>query len=227
MSQHQAVIIATQSAQALLEKQGSHLTPEEKEKLQNNIEALKAQYDSALCDSERKMKVIQTVQEELEKFTSDCNEFENWLEDSKHELEHLGSGAEDFTGLVTKLQRQKSFSEDVISHKGDLRYITISGQRVLDAAKSCAKDDVVEDNNNISTMETCKMVQSKLDMASENFKSLHAKVFVFTIVSSFLPLVLSLFCAKVLYPIKIVSVKVLVKVYVRFSKIFYLKEVVS
>ncbi|KAM3930381.1 dystonin isoform 2-T2 [Leptodactylus fuscus] len=175
VSQHQAVIIATQSAQALLEKQGRHLTPEEKENLQKNIEALKAQYESALCESERKMKVIQTVQEELEKFTTDYSEFENWLQDSKHELEHLESGAENFAGLLTKLQRQKSFSEDVISHKGDLRYITISGQRVLDAAKSCSKDDMVEDNNNISTIETCKMVQSKLDIASENFKSLHSK----------------------------------------------------
>ncbi|XP_069830585.1 dystonin isoform X4 [Dendropsophus ebraccatus] len=174
VSQHQAVIIATQSAQALLEKQGSHLTPEEKEKLQKNIEALKAQYESALCDSERKMKVIQTVQEELEKFMTDYKEFEHWLQDSKQELEHLEKGAENFAGVTAKLQRQKSFSEDVISHKGDLRYITISGQRVLDAAKSCSKEDMMEDNNN-STMETCKMVQSKLDTASEAFKSLHGK----------------------------------------------------
>ncbi|XP_018416047.1 PREDICTED: dystonin isoform X2 [Nanorana parkeri] len=175
VSQHQAIIIATQSAQALLEKQGRHLTPEEKEKLQGDIEALRAQYESALSDSERKMKVIQTVQEELEKFTKDYNEFENWLQDSKHELEHLETGAENVAGVVDKLQKQKIFSEDVISHKGDLRYITISGHRVLDAAKSCNKDDVVEDNNNVSTLETCKMVQSKVDLASENFKSLHTK----------------------------------------------------
>ncbi|XP_071998344.1 dystonin isoform X17 [Engystomops pustulosus] len=175
VSQHQAVIIATQSAQALLEKQGRHITPEEKENLQKNIGALKAQYETALFDSERKMKVIQTVQEELEKFMTDYNEFENWLQDSKHELENLENGAQDSAGLTSKLQRQKSFSEDVISHKGDLRYITISGQRVLEAAKSCSKDDMVENNNNISTMETCKMVQSKLDVASEDFKSLHVK----------------------------------------------------
>ncbi|XP_068137517.1 dystonin isoform X15 [Hyperolius riggenbachi] len=173
VSQHQAVILATQSAQALLDKQGSHLSPEEKEKLQHEIEALKAQYESALSDSERKMKVIQTVQEELEKFTKDYNEFEHWLQDSKQDVEHLEEGVEDFAGIMDKLQRQKCFSEDVISHKGDLRYITISGQRVLDAAKSCSRDD--EEDNNNSTLETCKMVQSKLDLASENFKSLHSK----------------------------------------------------
>ncbi|KAM5163309.1 dystonin isoform 1-T1 [Mantella aurantiaca] len=175
LSQHQAVIIATQSAQALLEKQGRHLTAGEKQKLQGDIEALKAKYESALSDSEKKMKVIQTVQEELEKFTKDYNEFENWLQDSKHELEHLETGAENIAGVLDKLQKQKIFSEDVISHKGDLRYITISGQRVLDAAKSCNKDDVVEDNNNASTIETCKMVQNKVDSASEKFQSLHSK----------------------------------------------------
>ncbi|XP_031758907.1 dystonin isoform X7 [Xenopus tropicalis] len=172
VSQHQAVIIATQSAQALLEKQGGHLSKEEKVKLQKDIADLKAQYETALCDSERKMKLIQNVQEELEKFSTDCNEFENWLQESQGELEELESGPADFAAIDIKYQRQKSFSEDVISHRGDLRYITISGQRVLDAAKSCNKD---EDNNNVSTLETCKMVQEKLDTASEKFKSLQSK----------------------------------------------------
>ncbi|XP_041419112.1 dystonin isoform X12 [Xenopus laevis] len=172
VSQHQAVIIATQSAQALLEKQGLHLSTEEKAKLQKDISDLKAQYETALSDSERKMKVIQNVQEELEKFSTDCIEFENWLQESQCELEELESGPADFAAIDIKFQRQKSFSEDVISHKGDLRYITISGQRVLDAAKSCNKDD---DNNNVNTLETCKMVQERLDTASEKFKSLHSK----------------------------------------------------
>ncbi|XP_075454260.1 dystonin isoform X22 [Ascaphus truei] len=176
VSQHQAVIIATQSAQALLEKQGSYLAPEEREKLQKDMEELKAQYDTTLCDSERKIKLMQTVQEELEKFTVDYSEFENWLHESKEEFEDLESGAADFCGVTAKLQRQKSFSEDVISHKGDLRYITISGQRVLDAAKSCNKDDdIKEENNNINTLEIRRMVQSKLDTASEHFKSLYSK----------------------------------------------------
>ncbi|KAM4694316.1 dystonin [Discoglossus pictus] len=179
VSQHQAVIIATQSAQALLEKQGRYLSQEEKEKLQKDIADLKAQYETTLSDSERKMKLVQTVQEELEKFTTDYSEFENWLQESKEELEDLETGTADFTGIMAKLDRQKVFSEDVISHKGDLRYITISGQRVLDAAKSCNRGDIMEDNNNINTLETCKMVQSKLDTASENFKSLHSECNVF------------------------------------------------
>ncbi|XP_019376076.1 PREDICTED: dystonin isoform X10 [Gavialis gangeticus] len=176
ISQQQAVIIATQSAQALLEKQGHYLSPEEKEKMQRNMKELKAQYETALAESEQKVKLTHSLQEELEKFDTDYNEFENWLQVSEQELENLEAGASDFSGIMDKLKRQKSFSEDVISHKGDLRYITISGQRVLDAARSCSKREGVKvDKDGLDTSVTYTEVQNKLDSASDRFKSLYTK----------------------------------------------------
>ncbi|XP_066215240.1 dystonin isoform X15 [Saccopteryx leptura] len=177
ISQHQAVLMATQSAQALLEKQGHYLSPEEKEKLQKNMKELKAHYDTALAESEKKMKLTHSLQEELEKFDADYSEFEHWLQQSEQELENLEAGADDFGGLMAKLKRQKSFSEDVISHKGDLRYITISGNRVLEAAKSCSKRDGggKADQDNIDTSATHREVQGKLDHATDRFRSLYSK----------------------------------------------------
>ncbi|XP_074751880.1 dystonin isoform X5 [Athene noctua] len=176
ISQQQAVIIATQSAQALLEKQGHYLSPEEKDKMQRNMKELKAQYESALAESERKMKLTHSLREELEKFDADYSEFETWLQQAEQELDNLEAGASAFTGIMVKLKRQKSFSEDVISHKGDLRYITISGQRVLDAARSCSKRDGVKvDKDGIDTSATYAEVQNKLDGASDRFKSLYTK----------------------------------------------------
>nr|XP_054349113.1 dystonin isoform X6 [Pongo pygmaeus] len=171
ISQHQAVIIATQSAQVLLEKQGQYLSPEEKEKLQKNMKELKAHYETALAESEKKMKLTHSLQEELEKFDADYTEFEHWLQQSEQELENLEAGADDVNGLMTKLKRQKSFSEDVISHKGDLRYITISGNRVLEAAKSCSK----RDGGKVDTSATHREVQRKLDHATDRFRSLYSK----------------------------------------------------
>ncbi|NWV76463.1 DYST protein, partial [Dasyornis broadbenti] len=176
ISQQQAIIVATQSAQALLEKQGHYLTPEEKDKMQRNMKELKAQYETALAESERKMKLTRSLREELEKFDADYNEFETWLQQAEQELDNLEAGASDFSGIMVKLKRQKSFSEDVISHKGDLRYITISGQRVLDAARSCSKRDGVKvDKDGIDTSATYAEVQNKLDRASDRFKSLYTK----------------------------------------------------
>ncbi|KAM4784704.1 dystonin-like isoform 23-T23 [Cyanocitta cristata] len=176
ISQQQAIIVATQSAQALLEKQGHYLTPEEKDKMQRNMKELKAQYETALAESERKMKLTHSLREELEKFDADYSEFETWLQQAEQELDNLEAGASDFSGIMVKLKRQKSFSEDVISHKGDLRYITISGQRVLDAARSCSKRDGVKvDKDGIDTSATYAEVQNKLDRASDRFKSLYTK----------------------------------------------------
>ncbi|NWU64640.1 DYST protein, partial [Pterocles burchelli] len=176
ISQQQAVIIATQSAQALLEKQGHYLSPEEKEKMHRNMKELKAQYETALAESERKMKLTLSLREELEKFDADYSEFETWLQQAEQELDNLEAGASDLSGIMVKLKRQKSFSEDVISHKGDLRYITISGQRVLDAARSCSKRDGVKvDKDGIDTSATYAEVQNKLDSASDRFKSLYTK----------------------------------------------------
>ncbi|NXN52662.1 DYST protein, partial [Rynchops niger] len=176
ISQQKAVIIATQSAQALLEKQGHYLSPEEKDKMQRNMKELKAQYETALAESERKMKLTHSLREELEKFDADYSEFETWLQQAEQELDNLEAGASDFSGIMVKLKRQKSFSEDVISHKGDLRYITISGQRVLDAARSCSKRDGVKvDKDGIDTSTTYTEVQNKLDSASDRFKSLYTK----------------------------------------------------
>ena len=173
--------MATQAAQALLEKQGHHLCPEEKEKLQRNVKELKAHYESALAESEKRMRLTHSLQEELEKFDADYGEFEQWLQQSEQELENLEAGADDLGGLAAKLKRQKSFSEDVISHKGDLRYITISGNRVLEAAKSCSRREGGgrAERDHLDTSATHREVQGRLDRATDRFRSLYTKVISF------------------------------------------------
>ncbi|XP_078397945.1 dystonin isoform X26 [Cetorhinus maximus] len=176
MSKQQSYIISTQSVQDFLKKQGSSISAEEREKLKQDLNELKVQYETTLAQSETRLKLIQTVQDELQKFSADYNEFENWLHQSEQQLGDLQSGATDVETFVGKLQRQKSFSEDVISHKGDLRYITISGQRVLDAAKSCGKLDLDKDAKPcIDTSATCALVQRQLEVASDDYKLLHSK----------------------------------------------------
>ncbi|XP_078069449.1 dystonin isoform X8 [Mustelus asterias] len=176
MSQQQSYIISTQSVQDFLKKQGPSISAEEREKLEQDLNELKVQYERTLAQSETRLKLVQTVQDELQKFSTDYSEFENWLHQSELQLDDLQSGAADVKTFAGKLQRQKSFSEDVISHKGDLRYITISGQRVLDAAKSCGKLEQDKDAKPcIDTSATCAQVQRQLEVASDCYKLLHSK----------------------------------------------------
>ncbi|XP_005665932.1 dystonin isoform X28 [Sus scrofa] len=174
-AQHQAVLLATQAAQALLDKQGHHLSPEEREKLQRKAKELQAHYQTALAESERRVRLTRSLREELEKFEADCGEFELWLQQSEQELVNLEAGADDLAGLRAKLKRQRSFSEDVISHKGDLRYITISGSRVLEAAKSCSRREGGGRAEPVDTSATHREVQARLDRATDRFRSLYTK----------------------------------------------------
>lgn len=171
--------MATQSAQALLDKQADVLSPEEKEKLQKNIQELKGRYEASLTQAEQQMKQVQCVQEELKKFQDDCEEFEGWLDQAEGEIEELGAPAGSLNILSDKLQRQKSYSEDVISHKGDLRFITISGQKVLDVAKACGLEDPAAKKAllHVDTSGTCSAVKDKLDSAASRYKTLHSQVF--------------------------------------------------
>lgn len=169
--------MATRSTQALLDKQANVLSSEEKEALQKNIDDLQERYEASLTQAEQQMKQVQCVQEELKKFKDDCEEFEDWLCEADKEMEELGAPAASLNILTDKLQQQKSFSEDVISHKGDLRFITISGQKVLDAAKACGLADPKNPQLHIDTSGTCSAVKEKLDSAADRYKALHSQVF--------------------------------------------------
>ncbi|KAK7902142.1 hypothetical protein WMY93_018911 [Mugilogobius chulae] len=177
LSQQQDLMIATQSAQALLDKQANVLSPEEKERLQKNIQDLKGRYEASLTQAEQQMKQLQCVQEELKKFQDDCEEFEGWLDQAEDEIHKLETPAGSLNILTDKLQSQRNFSEDVISHKGDLRFITISGQKVLDVAKACAVADSADKTTNVhvDTSGTSASVKDKLDSAATRYKALHSQ----------------------------------------------------
>uniref|UniRef100_A0A674JLJ1 Microtubule actin crosslinking factor 1 n=1 Tax=Terrapene triunguis TaxID=2587831 RepID=A0A674JLJ1_9SAUR len=168
LSQQQDVILATQTAQAFLDKQGHNLAPEERQRLQGRLAELKEQYAANLSQSEKQLKQVQALRDELQKFLRDHGEFEAWLEQAEQELERMHKGDSDPESLRPMLLRQGSFSEDVISHKGDLRFVTMSGQKVLDAER-VAKEEGPE------PLATGNLVKSKLDDATKRYTALHSK----------------------------------------------------
>lgn len=168
LSQQQNFIVATQSAQAFLDQHGHNLTPEERQKLQEKLGELKEQYAASLAQSEAELKQTQTLRDELQKFLQDHREFDSWLERSENELDSMHKGSSSPEALGSLLKRQGSFSEDVISHKGDLRFVTISGQKVLDTESN------FEEGQEPSA--TRNLVNEKLKDATDRYTTLHSKV---------------------------------------------------
>ncbi|XP_066228625.1 microtubule-actin cross-linking factor 1, isoforms 1/2/3/4/5-like [Saccopteryx leptura] len=167
LSQQPNFILATQSAQAFLDQHGDDLTPEERQTLQEKLGELKERYATSLAQSEAELKQVQTPRGEMQRFLQDHQEFENWLERSEKELESIHQGGSSPKALPSLLKRQGSFSEDVISHRGDLRFVTISGQKVLDTENS------FEEGREPSATGT--LVKDKLKDATERYTALHSK----------------------------------------------------
>ncbi|XP_021231062.1 microtubule-actin cross-linking factor 1 isoform X4 [Numida meleagris] len=164
LSQQQDVILATQAAQAFLDKHGHSLPGEERARLQGGLAELKERYAASLSRSEVQLKQVQVLRDELQKFLRDHGEFEAWLKQAEQDLEGMCKGDSDPASLRQLLLRQGSFSEDVISHKGDLRFVTMSGQKVLDA-EGAAGD----------AGSSGSVVKSKLEDASQRYATLHSK----------------------------------------------------
>ncbi|XP_010014318.1 PREDICTED: microtubule-actin cross-linking factor 1-like, partial [Nestor notabilis] len=168
LSQQQDVILATQSAQAFLDKHGHSLAGDERARLQGRLAELKHQYAASLAQSEARLKQVQVLRDELRKFLRDHGEFEAWLAQAEQDLEGMAKGGSDPAALRQLLQRQGSFSEDVISHKGDLRFVTMSGQKVLDA------EGAAGDAGSPALM-SGSVVRSKLEDATRRYTALHSK----------------------------------------------------
>ncbi|XP_074418796.1 microtubule-actin cross-linking factor 1 isoform X15 [Larus michahellis] len=168
LSQQQDVILATQSAQAFLDKHGHSLAGEERDRLQGRLAELKDQYAASLSQSETRLKQVQVLRDELQKFLRDHGEFEAWLKQAEQDLEGMYKGDSDPAALRQLLLRQGSFSEDVISHKGDLRFVTMSGQKVLDV------EGAAGDAGSQSLM-SGSVVKSKLEDATQRYTTLHSK----------------------------------------------------
>ncbi|NXG01795.1 MACF1 factor, partial [Sakesphorus luctuosus] len=168
LSQQQDVILATQSAQAFLDKHGHSLAGEERARLQGQLAELKDQYSASLARSEVQLKQVQVLRDELHKFLRDHGEFEAWLTQAEQDLQEMYKGGSDPTALRQLLLRQGSFSEDVISHKGDLRFITMSGQKVLDVEGAAGDAEP-------QLLMSRSVVKGKLEDATQRYTTLHSK----------------------------------------------------
>uniref|UniRef100_A0A663FJD4 Microtubule actin crosslinking factor 1 n=1 Tax=Aquila chrysaetos chrysaetos TaxID=223781 RepID=A0A663FJD4_AQUCH len=168
LSQQQDVILATQSAQAFLDKHGHSLAGEERDRLRSRLAELKDQYAASLSQSETQLKQVQVLRDELQKFLRDHGEFEAWLKQAEQDLEGMYKGDSDPTALRQLLLRQGSFSEDVISHKGDLRFVTMSGQKVLDVEGAAG-------DAGSQPLMSGSVVKSRLEDATQRYTTLHSK----------------------------------------------------
>ncbi|XP_061678747.1 microtubule-actin cross-linking factor 1 isoform X3 [Syngnathoides biaculeatus] len=154
-----------QSARTLLDRPDSTVPPEEKRRLRVTLDQLRAEHQRKLHSCQERLRKSEALKDELSKFLQEHGALGAWLEQSELELRCLGDGETDAQELKSRLDQHRKLAEDVVCHKADLRFVSISAQKVLDSCAGAAA----------GLEATERLVTQKLHDANHRYTSLHAK----------------------------------------------------
>ncbi|XP_073339006.1 microtubule-actin cross-linking factor 1 [Pagrus major] len=171
-SQQAQLLQITQSTRSLLEQPDSTVPPEEKQRLRAALDQLQAQHQDKLQTCQDRLRKSEALKDELAKFLQEHGGLGTWLEQSEQELRSLGEGETDAQGLKGRLEEHRKLAEDVICHKADLRFVSISGQKVLDSIQGALEQAGGSDPAMDSTKQ---LVTDKLQDANHRYTTLHTK----------------------------------------------------
>ncbi|XP_068071420.1 microtubule-actin cross-linking factor 1 isoform X36 [Danio rerio] len=161
-----------QSVRSLLEQPDSSVPPEEKQSLRAKLDQLQNQHQERLQNCQDRLRRADALTDEFTKFVQEHGNLGTWLDQSEKELCSLGEGEMDAMDLKNRVDEHKKLAEDVICHKADLRFVTISGQKVLDSVQ-CALQRMGSADPALE--ETKNLVSDKLQDATQRYGSLHSK----------------------------------------------------
>ncbi|XP_071060901.1 microtubule-actin cross-linking factor 1, isoforms 1/2/3/4/5-like [Pseudochaenichthys georgianus] len=171
-AQQAQLLQITQSTRSLLDQPDSTVPPEEKQRLRAALDQLQAQHQERLQSCQDRLRKSESLKDELTKFLQEHGGLGTWLEQNEQELRSLGEGETDAQGLKGRLDEHRKLAEDVICHKADLRFVSISGQKVLDSVQGALEQVGGSDPALDSTKQ---LVTDKLQDANHRYTSLHTK----------------------------------------------------
>ncbi|KAM6899613.1 microtubule-actin cross-linking factor 1, isoforms 1/2/3/4/5 [Xenentodon cancila] len=171
-AQQAQLLQISQSARSLLDQPDSTVPPEEKQRLRAALDQLQVQHQTRLQNCQDRLRKSEALKEELSKFLQEHGSLGSWLDQSEQELRSLGDGETDAQGLKDRLEEHRKLAEDVICHKADLRFVSISGQKVLDSVQGALEQVVGSDPALDSTKQ---LVTEKLQDANHRYTTLHTK----------------------------------------------------
>ncbi|XP_013786395.2 uncharacterized protein LOC106470391 [Limulus polyphemus] len=140
LDDHQRAVSTCLNKVHQIVQQGAEvLSKDEIEQLQKDCKELKKHYDKTLEESEKLLHRLVLSQEELEKFNVELLTFKKWLLEAEEKLKEQEKNVGDLKNLKENGEYFKEFTNDVIAHQADLRFITMIAQRFVDESKEYLK----------------------------------------------------------------------------------------
>uniref|UniRef100_A0A8C4R071 Uncharacterized protein n=1 Tax=Eptatretus burgeri TaxID=7764 RepID=A0A8C4R071_EPTBU len=138
------VMLATQSCQSWIERHGSRLASEEHKLLSDLETNVRVRFQVVLKRSDGRLRLAEAATEALSKLAGEFSEFEEWLTQAELDLgnlygsdKHLKWGEEE---LAERKAQHATFSDEVTSRRGDLRFIGVAAAKALQAVQACREE---------------------------------------------------------------------------------------
>ena len=137
IQQHQQPILeAAQDVESLIKQFPKRIDEPTQNNLRSFANDLKSRYNVVNYQSTNRTTKLTSQVDELQGSTDDEGDFGQWLiQAEKTQADVLKNVGRDLNTLKQQNSQQKSFNEDVVNHVAELRFINITGQKFLDAAK--------------------------------------------------------------------------------------------
>uniref|UniRef100_A0A1A8E5J5 Microtubule-actin crosslinking factor 1 n=2 Tax=Nothobranchius kadleci TaxID=1051664 RepID=A0A1A8E5J5_NOTKA len=171
-AQQAPLLQVTQSVRSLLDQPDSTVPPEEKRRLRAALDQLQAQHQNRLQSCQDRLRKSEALKDELTKFFQEHGDLCSWLDLSEQELCSLGEGETDAHGLKDRLEEHRKLGEEVICHKADLRFVSISGQKVLDSVQAALEQ---AGGSEAALNSIRQLVSEKLQDSSHRYTTLHTR----------------------------------------------------
>lgn len=138
LAHQQPIMESIHTANQLLDRYGDRLKDQDSYKLRNTLEDLRSRFDVVTVQSYTRNNRLVGADEDLQFFDGDINEFDDWLVTAENKLATAsGRVATTLEELEFQHSEQKLFSEEVISHGADLKYVNKAGQKFINNGKVC------------------------------------------------------------------------------------------
>ena len=125
-----------QDALALIKAKGKKMTEDNKRDLEDAVEQLKSRYDVINRNSTDRTNKITFGFQDLDKIEEGCGEFETWLRSAEQEIiAILRNISSDYDTLTRQTEEHQNFTDDVVTHSADLKYMNKATQKFLSTAK--------------------------------------------------------------------------------------------
>jgi hypothetical protein len=111
------------------------LLPEEVSKLRRDGEDLRRRYSAANSQGDHLLSKFRNGLGDAAKYRAEMDGFVGWLEDAKGFLEERERAISEVNKSRVQVEATKDFVEDVLAHQADLRFITMTAQKVFDEFK--------------------------------------------------------------------------------------------